>query len=307
MKPRGLACGGHCASSKDQHQASPMRPRQDFEPVRACTDHLAEVRSLFRSPPPNRVSKQRGTHNIAQLSRSHTRREAHTRRNADVGITPTMPTSWLCRPGVESPARVRGSACVDRHNPEHHPRPGRSRSTGSSPAAAAWMRRTVQPPRGIDSRACKEFRRDSFDVPTVGVGPRQAARSRQCPDARTVITSGLCRPESHGKPHVRGIRCPHRHNHNIGMIGDLSAHPGADGSAGSHICAQPTQCRSRCRRYRVLAAGRWNSARQPFSPGRPGAGSSSTRTGIRSSVAKASISFCRSGQGGTGLSGRSGS
>ena len=38
-----------------------------------------------------------------------------------------------------------------------------------------------------------------------------------------------------------------------------------------------------------------------------GAGNSSTRTGIRLSVADASISLVRSGQGGTGLSGTSGS
>ena len=81
------------------------------------------------------------------------------------------------------------------------------------------MRRTIHPPGGIDSRGCKEFRRDSFDVPTAWVARAKLRGLAGGLDMRTVITSGLCRPESHGMPTVRGIRCPHRHKHNIGMIG----------------------------------------------------------------------------------------
>jgi hypothetical protein len=47
---------------------------------------------------------------------------------------------------------------------------------------------------------------DSFDAPTVGVARAKLRDFGKCPDARTVITSGLCRPESHGKP--RGARDP---------------------------------------------------------------------------------------------------
>jgi hypothetical protein len=43
---------------------------------------------------------------------------AHTRRNADVGITPIMPMLWLCRCAPQIPRTV-GLPCVSgRHNPD---------------------------------------------------------------------------------------------------------------------------------------------------------------------------------------------
>ena len=57
----------------------------------------------------------------------------------------TMSTSWLCRPGVESPARVRGPRELVGIIRNLTPRPGRLRSTRSSPATAAWARGRSSP------------------------------------------------------------------------------------------------------------------------------------------------------------------
>ena len=59
----------------------------------------------------------------------------------------------------------------------------------------------------------------SFDVPTADVARAKLGDPGGASDARTVIRSGSCRPESHGKPAVREIRCPHRHKHEVGIIG----------------------------------------------------------------------------------------
>jgi hypothetical protein len=166
------------------------------------------------APPVDAVGQLDRTYCRA-LSESHLSTLAHSRRCADLGTTPIVPTSRLCRPDdwIALPARDSPSAC--RHNPPW--------------SSSGEIGRDCDRPTASRLSHCGS---------SVGLGTRMSTpiwhscrwphRARRSPPRRSVLltcpawaseTRGLCRPRAPEALVPQGNPPPRRHKPEVGTIG----------------------------------------------------------------------------------------